>query len=106
MQDEVNDLYPDSSSLRGQHLKMAAGGNGESSEKRHNGKVEITPGCQVWCKTHFNEEIQGTVTAYDRLHGVMFISILSKIDMHARPPLFRPIFPHFSFLLFSIFLFA
>ena len=95
MNDELNDLFPDFSSLRGQHLKMAAGGNGESSEKRHNGKVEITPGCQVWCKTHFNEEIQGTVTAYDRLHGVMFISILSKVDAaaHLRSrPIFRSFF--------------
>ena len=56
---------------------MAAGGNGDGSEKRQPDKVEITPGCQVWCKTRF-EEIQGTVTAYDHENKVIFISILFK----------------------------
>ena len=56
---------------------MAAGGNGESAEKRQGGKIDIIPGCQVWCKTEF-EEIQGTVAAYDPNFGVLVISILSN----------------------------
>ena len=60
--------------------KMAAGGNGEPSEKGHNGKEDIIPGCQIWCKTRF-EEIQGTVSAYDQANGVLVISILiNKIE--------------------------
>eukprot|EP00795_Rhopilema_esculentum_P014055 gene14055-5039_t len=50
---------------------MAAGGNGDGSEKRQPDKIEITPGCQVWCKTRF-EEIQGTVTAYDHENKTNF----------------------------------
>ena len=69
---------------------MAAGGNGDPSEKGHSCKVDIIPGCQVWCKTKF-EEIQGTVSAYDQGSGVIIISILTKASWKpSRVTLFEP----------------
>ena len=60
---------------------MAAGGNGEPSEKGQHGSVDIVPGCLVWCKTRF-EEIKGTVSAYDQENGALIISILLwKIEL-------------------------
>ena len=57
---------------------MAADGNGENSDDRTTGKIEITPGCKVWCKTLYNEEFQGIVTGYDQNYRIIFISILQK----------------------------
>ncbi|XP_065053472.1 protein LSM12-like [Rhopilema esculentum] len=65
---------------------MAAGGNGDGSEKRQPDKIEITPGCQVWCKTRF-EEIQGTVTAYDHENKVIFIKSSSS-EKRTKPNIF------------------